>query len=121
VEGNVNHDNNTAHLRDKNNANWTMLALTSAIGMCIGKDGIFGEVVVGGSYHDRTVRPRGQWEGGIALWGGGVMTMMKVKNNDDDEANAKATITTTPETTMTVCVVDDSNCRVVDCQLYCQF
>ncbi len=40
--------------------------------------------------------------GGIALWGGGVMTTMKVKNDDDDEANAMMTITMTPETTMTV-------------------
>jgi hypothetical protein len=49
---------------------------------------------------------------------GGVMTMMKVKNNNDDEANATMTITTTPETAMTVCIVDNGNCQIVDCQPY---
>ncbi len=43
------------------------------------------------------------------------MTTMKVKNNDDDEANATATITTTPETMMTICVVDNGNCEIVNC------
>jgi hypothetical protein len=46
---------------------------------------------------------------GIALWGGGAMTTMKVKNNNDDEANITTTITTTPETTVTVCIVDNGN------------
>ncbi len=55
--------------------------------------------------------------GGIASWGGGAMTTIKVKNNDDDEANAMMTITMTPETTMTVCVIGDGNCQIIDCQL----
>ena len=96
------------------------MASTSAISMCrrlccLGKDGVIGAVIVDGSDHDHTVRPRGRWEGGIASWQGGTMTMMKVKNNNDDEANATTTITTTSETTMTICVVNNGNCRIIDC------
>ncbi len=43
------------------------------------------------------------------------MTTMKVKNNNDDEANAMATITMTPETTMTVCVINNGNFQIIDC------
>ncbi len=67
---------NAAHLQDENNANQTMLALTLAIGMCRGhhcldKDGVFGVVIVGRSDHDRTVRSRGQREGGDCIVGRG--------------------------------------------------
>jgi hypothetical protein len=57
--------------------------------------------------------------GGIASWGRGARTTMKVKNNDDDEDNATTTITLTLETTMTICVVDYGNCPIVDCRPYC--
>ncbi len=56
--------------------------------------------------------------GGIALWGGGTMMMMKVKNDNDDEVNATMTITMTPETKMTICIIDKGNCQIIDCQLY---
>jgi hypothetical protein len=49
--------------------------------------------------------------GGIVSWGRGAMTMIKVKKDDDDQANAMMTITTTAETTMTICMADDSNCQ----------
>jgi hypothetical protein len=59
-----------------------------------------------------TTAPSGHGANGrgeIALWGGGAMTTMKVKNDDDDEVNATTTITMTPETMMTICVIDDGN------------
>ncbi len=43
------------------------------------------------------------------------MTTMKVNNNNDDETNATATIATTLETTMTICVVDNGNCQIINC------
>jgi hypothetical protein len=49
------------------------------------------------------------------------MTKMEVKNNDDDEVNATMTIATTPETTMTICVVKDGSCQISDCQPYHRF
>ncbi len=49
------------------------------------------------------------------------MMMMKVKNNDDDETNTTATIAMTLETMMTICVIDNGNCQIVDCRPYCQF
>ncbi len=61
---------------------------------------------------------RGNGRGRIASLGGGAMTKMKLKNDDDDEANPMTTITTTPETRMIVCVVDNGNCQIVNCQLY---
>ncbi len=60
-----------------------------------------------------TTAPSSHWadgRGGIALWGGGAMTTMKVKKDDNDEANAARTITTTLETTMTICVANKGNC-----------
>jgi hypothetical protein len=71
-----------------------------------------------------TIAPSGHGadgRGGIMSWGGGAMMTMKGKNNNDDEANAMTTITTTPETTMTICIVDNGNYQIVDCRLYCQF
>ena len=53
---------------------------------------------------------RANERGGIALWGGGTMPTMKVKNEDDDEANAMTTIPTTPETTMTIYIIGNGNC-----------
>jgi hypothetical protein len=82
---------------------------------CLGRDGIFGAVLVYGSDHDLTVRLKGQWEGGDHIVGRGHDERMKVKNNNDDEANATTTITTTSETTMTICVVNNGNCRIIDC------
>ncbi len=65
-----------AHLRDKNDADWTALVSTSVIGMCrhhhyLGKDGIFSAIVVDRSDHDHIVQPRGQWEGGDRVVGKG--------------------------------------------------
>ncbi len=59
--------------------------------------------------------------GGIPSWGGGAMTTMKVKNDNDDEANTTTAITMTLETTVTVCIDDDGNCQIIDCQPYHQF
>jgi hypothetical protein len=82
AEGNVNRNDDVVHLLDENNTNRTMLASTSAIDMCrhhccIGKDGVFGAVVVNESDHDRTVRPWGRWEGGDRVVGRG--------HNDNNE------------------------------------
>ncbi len=120
MAGNVDCNKDATHLRDENNANRTTTASTSAIGMCrhlrcLVKDGTFGVVVMDGSNHDALSGHGANGRGGITSWGGGAMTTMKVKNNDDVEANATMTITTTLETTMTDCVVDDGNCGIINC------
>ncbi len=84
MAGNVDRNYDATHLQDENGAKRTTSALTLTIGMCrchrcLGKDGVFGAVVVDGSDHDRTVLPRGQWEGGGHVVGRGL------DDNDEGE------------------------------------